>query len=185
MRLTAKEMTLVRRAIRGDAESFGTLYEQHLEAIYRYVFFRVSDHHDAEDLTETVFLKAWQAMGNYQVDGIPFRAWLYRIAHNTVIDHYRRTQHEEPLIDDLQISDTQPPLERQIVTQENSAGLAQAIHQLPPLQQHVVILRFIEGLTHAETAAVLDKEEGSVRVLQHRALKQLQSLLTVEEIKNG
>lgn len=185
MRLTAKEMTLVRRAIRGDAESFGTLYEQHLEAIYRYVYFRVSDHHDAEDLTETVFLKAWQAIANYELDEVPFVAWLYRIAHNTVIDHYRRTQHEEPLVDDVQMSDRQPLLEGQIVAQEKSAQLVQAIRRLPPMQQHVVILRFIEGLTHAEAAAVLHKEEGTVRVLQHRALKQLQLLLVVEETKHG
>lgn len=184
MKSTQPEIELVRRAAGGDANAFGMLYESHLDAIYRYIFYRVSTHQDAEDLTEIVFLKAWQAVAGYQMDGIPFRAWLYRIAHNTVVDHYRTRKETEPLEKHLAISDEQMLLEKQVLVREEAQQLARIVGQLAPLHQHVLILRFVQGLSHAEVAEVLGKGEGAVRVLQYRALKELQALLMIEETKN-
>lgn len=172
------EAALVKRAADGDADAFGMLYLLHLDAIYRYVRFRVGDTHDAEDLTEQVFLKAWEALPHYRQRGFPFASWLYRIAHNTVVDHHRRTASEMPLLD---ASDWDSPvtstLETIIQASEVSA-LAKAITQLPEDQQQVIVLRFIEGLSHAEVARIIDKSEGACRVIQHRALAALNRLLT-------
>lgn len=179
------EARLVARAVEGDAEAFGDLYEIHLDAIYRYVYYRTSNHQDAEDLTETVFLKAWRAIGRYQVDSSPFRAWLYRIAHNAVVDHYRAYQETEPLALHPTLSDDGGHVEQQIQRREWTDRLNQVIGRLSPLHQDVLVLRFINGLSHAEVAEILERSAGSVRVLQHRALKELEALLAVEDSRHA
>lgn len=176
------ESRLVARAVQGDAEAFGDLYELHLDAIYRYVYYRLSNHQDTEDLTERVFLKAWENMPGYRVGKTPFRAWLYRIAHNTVIDHYRAQQEALPLSEDLSIVDTSIDLEQQLLLKERSERLAKVISRLSPDHQHVLILRFIEGLSTKEVAQILNRSVGGVRVLQHRALKEMYGLWAVEEV---
>lgn len=176
-----KESQLVKQAVNGNTEAFGDLYEIHLEAIYQYIYYRLSNRHDAEDLTETVFLKAWQAIGDFEFGDVPFRAWLYRIAHNTVVDHYRAKKEIQSIDTMTQLTDEQPHVEQQILTREWSEKLAKVIQKLTPLHQHVLILRFINGLSHAEVAGILGRRVESVRVLQHRALKELQGLLALEE----
>ncbi|MFQ5923219.1 MAG: sigma-70 family RNA polymerase sigma factor, partial [Anaerolineales bacterium] len=84
------ESVLVSRAVAGEAHAFGRLYESHMDAIYRYIYFRVGEPAQAEDMTEEVFVKAWEALPNYRPTEHPFTSWLYRIAHNLVVDHYRR-----------------------------------------------------------------------------------------------
>lgn len=177
------EARLVARAVQGDAEAFGALYEMHLDAIYRYVYYRTSNHQDAEDLTETVFLKAWRAIGRYKVGGTPFRAWLYRIAHNAVVDHYRAYQETESLALHPTIPDDTGLVEQQIQQREWTDRLDRVIGRLSPLHQDVLVLRFINGLSHAEVAEILERSSGSVRVLQHRALKELEALLAVEDTR--
>src|ERR1051325_1346317 len=93
------EARLVQRAVAGDREAFGDLYERHLAAIYRYIFYRVGEAREAEDLTETVFLKAWQALNGYRPTEAPFAVWLYRIAHNLLVDRHRTRKEVEPLED--------------------------------------------------------------------------------------
>ncbi len=175
-----KEATLVARAVAGDADAFGELYLQHLDAIYRYVYFRVGNTEDAEDLTELVFLKAWEALPNYKPRGNRFASWLYRIAHNVVVDHHRRERSPLSLSfpGGRQWEGDEPAALDQVIRTEEAEALAAAIAQLPDEQQQVIILRFIEGLRHAEIARIIDKSEGACRVIQHRALTALNRLLS-------
>jgi RNA polymerase sigma-70 factor (ECF subfamily) len=172
------EKDLVRRAVQGDAEAFGDLYMLHLDRIYRYIFYKVGNEREAEDLTEQVFLNAWEAIGGYRHKGHPFYSWLYRIAHNVVIDYYRTGKEEEPL-DDVSFTLTDESLKpEELMTQEAEVvRLCEAIAQLPEKRQELILLRFVEGLSHAQVAQILGKSEGSCRVMQHRALTALSEIL--------
>jgi RNA polymerase sigma-70 factor (ECF subfamily) len=173
---------LIARAQRGDTAAFGDLYERYLTTIFRYVFYRVGERTEAEDLTETVFLKAWEALGRYRVREVPFRAWLYRIAHNTLIDCYRTTKETVPLDEQCELPDPADQPDELFDLQESRAAVTQALQNLPPDYQHVLTLRFISGLSHAETSQVLGRSEKAVRVLQHRALNALRKILTIREV---
>ncbi len=174
------ESALVERAVAGDADAFGALYLSHLDAIYRYIYFRVGDTEGAKDLTEQVFLNAWEALSGYRQRGSQFASWLYRIAHNVVVDQHRR---QKPIVStsllerEVRESEQSTALD-QVIKAEEAAALASAIAQLPENQQQVIVLRFIEGLRHAEVARIMDKSEGACRVIQHRALTALNRLLT-------
>jgi RNA polymerase sigma-70 factor (ECF subfamily) len=176
-------MSLIKGAIQGDADAFGELYKQHMAAIYRYIFFRVGNREDAEDLTEQVFLKAWEALPNYKDKGFPFQSWLYRIAHNSVVDHHRRQKEILPMpyLENLTTkNDPDHTLAHVIMTEENET-LAEAVAQLPEIQQQVIILRFIEGLNHKKVADILQKSYGACRTIQYRALAALNRLLSEEK----
>jgi RNA polymerase sigma-70 factor (ECF subfamily) len=174
------ESVLVKRAMAGAADAFGELYKLYLDAIYRYVYYRTKDAHDAEDLTEQVFLKAWEALPKYKRRGNPFTSWLYRIAHNVVADYYRRKKPTIPMspLEENEWASEQPTSLEQVIKAEEAAALAAAITQLPEEQQQVIVLRFIEGRKHAEVAHIIGKSEGACRVIQHRALVALNQLLT-------
>lgn len=177
---TDNERTLIQRAVAGDTEAYGELYRLNLDAIYRYVYYRVGLEQDAEDLAAIVFMKAWEALGNYRDFGYPFSSWLYRIAHNVVVDHHRRLNSKADIVEDVPLelieTDVETTLEK-IIEHEEQRTLANAIAQLSPDQQQVVILRFIEGFSHAEIAEILGKNEGTCRMIQHRALNTLGRLL--------
>ena len=172
------EEALVHRAANGDAEAFGDLYACHLNAIYRYVFYRVGNEKRAEDLTEEVFLSAWEAMEDYEQRGHPFSAWLYRIAHNAVVDHYRTQKDESPLdpFAFTLVDESLGPEEILLKKGEVSRLLA-ALKELSEDNQHLIILRFVEGLSHSEVARILGKSEVACRVAQHRALASLSEIL--------
>ncbi len=169
---------LIVRASRGDTAAFGDLYERYLNTIYRYVLYRVSDVAEAEDLTETTFLKAWQALADYRVRDVPFQAWLYRIAHNVIVDQHRTRKETLSLDQHLEIRDESASPEDRLGWHENVESLTLALQQLPPAYQQVLALRFISGLSHAETGRVLGRSEEAVRVIQYRALSALRALLT-------
>jgi RNA polymerase sigma-70 factor (ECF subfamily) len=181
-----QEHTLIQRAVSGDTEAYGELYHLNLDAIYRYIYYRVGLAQDAEDLTALVFMKAWEALGSYIDYGNPFSSWLYRIAHNVVIDHHRREKKlegyltggepVEEITSEIIEGQAENTLEK-IIEHEELQILAQAISQLSTDQQQVVILRFIEGLSHSEIADIIGKNEGTCRMIQHRALNALQRLL--------
>ena len=178
-----QEQTLVARAIEGDANAFGVLYSRHLDAIYRHVYFRVADVSLAEDLTEEVFVRAWTGMSKYKPQGHRFTSWLYRIAQNLIVDHYRKHS-RRPQVDDPEtelLPDSQLLPEDQISFQQDFEGLANAVQQLGSDEQQVIILRFVEGLSHREVAEVIGKSEGASRVIQHRALEALAGLLEADE----
>jgi RNA polymerase sigma-70 factor, ECF subfamily len=168
---------LIARAVQGDAAAFGDLYERYLTLMYRYVFYRVNDVAEAEDLTEQVFLKAWEALGHYQLRDVPFSAWLYRIAHNVVVDRHRTHKETLPLDGQLLLRDITSGPEDRLDWRETIESVAHALSQLTPIHQQVLTLRFISGLSHAETARVLERSDEAVRVLQHRALAALRELL--------
>ncbi len=176
----ANEPRIVERAKAGDFDSFALLYSFHLDAIYRYIYYRTGEVEDAEDLTEQVFLKAWEALPNYRPVGRNFINWLYRIAHNHVVDFHRRRSlvPMEALRDDLEPAD---PIQEDaldvIIRVEEKSRLAYAIQKLPEEHQQLIILRFIEGLAHADIARILEKSEGACRVMQHHALALLNKQL--------
>ena len=174
------EAMLVERAIGHDAEAFGRLYDMNIDRIYRHIYYRVGNEHDAEDLTQQVFLKAWQAIGKYRKMASPFIAWLMTIGHNLVVDFYRTRKDRAYLEAEVLASDPSSSPERTAEASLEQQRLRRAILQLGADEQQVVIMRFIEGFEFAEIASVMRKKEGNVRVILHRALAKLRSILEKE-----
>ena len=175
------EARLVKLAVAGDFDSFAALYTCYLDPIYRYILYRHGDTEDAKDLTEQVFMKAWEALPKYKPNGGSFLHWLYRIAHNILIDDHRRKKRIqfESLPDNAFV--TGQPHETtldMLISKEEAAALAAGIASLPEEYQQVIILRFIEGFGHAEIAKILDKSAGACRGIQYRALASLNKILT-------
>lgn len=172
------EEALVRRAASGDAEAFGDLYARHLDEIYRYVFYKIGSEKQAEDLTEQVFLSAWEAIDGYEARGHPFSAWLYRIAHNAVVDHYRAKKEERPLdAVAFRLADETLGPEETLLRKAEVSRLLDALRELSDEKQDLILLRFVEGLSHSEVADILGKSEVACRVMQHRALASLSEIL--------
>ncbi len=173
------ETELVVLAIDGDCDSFSILYGHYLDAIYRYIFVRVGNAVEAEDLTEDVFVRAWEALPNYHPTQHPFKSWLYRIAHNLIVDHHRKRKPIGLVDEELHSSPMAVSLPEEIVEFNQDAHvLAEAIQRLGEEEQLVVVLRFVEGLSHREVAEVIGKSEAASRVIQHRALLALTKYLT-------
>jgi RNA polymerase sigma-70 factor (ECF subfamily) len=184
MRVDRREARLTERALQGDREAFGDLYELYLDDLYRYVFYRLNHKEDAEDLTEQVFLKAWAGLSSFRGE-VPFKSWIYRIARNAVVDHYRMRKPELPVEGQkLPAGGHNHPLDSALA-QESTELLAEAISKLSALHQDVLILRFVNGSSTEETARILERSVGAIRVLQHRALKSVKSHLLAGEIING
>lgn len=175
------EQKLVRQAIAGDVEAFAGLYERYVERIYRYTRSRLGDDQAAEDLTSQVFLNAWQNLDRYQQRGIPFRAWLFRIAHNSVIDHYR-LQKDTASFEEIEVAYTPEAKNMDEITHETLENLHihQAIGHLTEEQQQVVRFKFIGGLNTQETARLMGKHPGAIRALQMRALQALAKILELQ-----
>jgi RNA polymerase sigma-70 factor (ECF subfamily) len=183
MPVEQRESQLTDRARQGDKEAYGDLYELYLDEIYRYVFYRVSNEADAEDLTEQVFLKAWENLPAYRGE-VPFKAWLYRIARNTTVDYYRTRKQSVPLDENDSLIEKKDQPEEKALSRETALRLNGAISKLSPLHQDVIILRFVNGYSTAEIAQILERSTGAVRVLQHRALNAIQGFLMAEDIAN-
>ncbi len=174
--LVNEERDLVLRSIKRDQEAFGQLYDRFVDKIYKYIYYRVNSKTEAEDLTAHVFLKAWEAIGNYQWTDRPFGAWLYRIAHNIVVDHFRTHRDTASLDDPLATEQIGSDFEDVVEQQLNADTLKAALSRLTHDQQEVIILKFLEGYSTAEIGAILGKQEGAVRTLQHRALTRLTAM---------
>jgi RNA polymerase sigma-70 factor (ECF subfamily) len=172
-RPTSGDAELVHRAQSGDAEAFGKLYERYADPIYRYIYSRVTVEAEAEDLTEAVFLKAFTAIGQYREKGHPYSAYLYRVAKNTLTDHWRERKTTLPLEDAEEVKAQDPVLDDQMIQFEQRTQLSEAITQLPEDYQEVIRLRVLLGMSTRQTAWWLQRSEGAVRVLLHRALKAL------------
>ena len=172
------EDSLIKEAGRGDAGSFGRLYDLHVDRIYRHIYYRVGNVHDAEDLTQQVFLNAWRALPRYKRTESPFIAWLMVIAHNLVINYYRARKHVP--YPDAEVEAPGKSVESVAEAHFDQERLHRAIMKLGKEQQMVIVLRFIEGFEYSEIAALLGKSEGAVRVIQHRALAKLRSILEKE-----
>ena len=173
---------LFAQAASGDKQAFGAFYQLYLDEIYRYIYFHVFDHQLAEDLTETTFLKAWKTLtaGKKKTKIKNMRAWIYRIAHNTVVDHHRTAKDEVAIDAVLHTRSGSTPLETLVEDRQQAAQLYGYITRLDPQYRQVIVLRFLNHMSHAETAQAMGIKEGHVRVLQYRALKQLHSLMAAE-----
>jgi RNA polymerase sigma-70 factor (ECF subfamily) len=169
---------LARRAADRDPQAFAELYDEHLNGIFRYVLYKVGDQTLAEDLTADVFAKAWEGIGKYQWRETPFEHWLIRIARNLVIDYWRAHRRPTSSIDGLDnTASSDPPPEETVARDVEIEGLAKGLTALADDQRDVLVLRFIEGYSHAEVAAALGKSEVAVRQIQVRALRNLQKIL--------
>lgn len=177
---TSDEAMLVQRAVGHDAEAFGKLYDMHVDRLYRHVYYRVGNEQDAEDLTQQVFLKAWQAIHKYEITASPFVAWLMTISHNLVVDFYRTRKEKVHLEVEVLASDPASSPERATEASLEQQRLRRAILRLGADEQQVVIMRFIEGFEFAEIASLMKKKQGNVRVILHRALVKLRNTLDKE-----
>ena len=175
-----EERRLVEQAKSGDAEAFAQLYDASMERVYRYVFFRVSDRQTAEDLTSQVFLKAWEKLESYHPKG-PFLSWLYAIARNTVIDHYRTQKQTVSLEDAGPMAADNDGLEDVMEFHFEMKSVQAAMQHLTDEQKEVLILRFIAEFDTDEIARRMDKSEGAVRALQMRALQALAKVIDLNE----
>lgn len=168
---------LIDRAIDGDGDAFGRLYDMHVDRVYRHIYYLVSNNSDAEDLTQQAFIKAWQAIGQYKKTASPFLAWLIKISHNLVIDFYRSKKTEINVDFDVVATKTEVNPEHLVEVRFNQQEIRQAINKLRGDQQQVILMRFIEGFSYPEIAATLGKSEGAIRVILHRALVKLRKVL--------
>lgn len=172
-----EDAALIAEAKAGEVEAFGHLYRRHLATIYRYVRSRVYRDRDAEDLTEQVFLKAFESLETYEERGVPFEAFLYRVAHNTVVDYYRTQKAELPLEKIEGVHGENSEIERGLLDKERIAEIMAAMNGLSEDYQEVIRLRVILDLPTDEVAQWMDRKPNAVRVLLHRALKALRTEL--------
>jgi RNA polymerase sigma-70 factor (ECF subfamily) len=175
------EREIIQKAQEGDREAFGALYDHYLPNIYRFILLKVGRREDAEDLTHHVFLSAWEHVRRYEHRGFPFSSWLYRIASNAVIDHYRTARHHQNLetVPEEVFAETDPVGET-VDAAIGARHVRAALMKLDPDQQNVLIMRFVGELSSKEIAEVIGKSEGAVRVIQHRALKQLKKFTNAQ-----
>jgi len=172
------DQMLAQRA-RHDPEAFGVLYERHIGAIYRYVYYRVGNTEDAEDLTARVFTRALKHMRNYSDRGVPFSAWLYRIAHNVVANYHRdNSRHPSVPLDDMELHGAHhDDADAKIDVDRQRDRLIRAIALLPEDRQQLVVLKFVQQLQNAEIGQIMNRSEGAVKSLYHRTLGQLREVL--------
>ncbi len=173
------EESLVRQAKQGDQKAFAQLYEEHFDRIYRYVALRIGDRMEAEDMTQQVFLNALRSISSFKWKGVPFAAWLFRIAHNQVVDYLRKKAKQgTALLDEsLAIDDISP----QLVAEHNLdiEQLLLATKRLTEAQREVLSLRFAGGLSIAQVAKIMGKSQGAIKALQHSAIVALRKVLLV------
>ncbi|HET9115597.1 MAG TPA: sigma-70 family RNA polymerase sigma factor [Gaiellaceae bacterium] len=166
---------LVARGQQGDRDALEELYLIHFDRIYSYLHVSVGNRHDAEDLTTQTFLKMLEKIGSFRWQSAPFSAWLFRIAHNLAMDHFRsrrRWQPEEEVPEPP--GDEEPSAELMAMRTIGRESMLKLIERLSPEQQQVLTLKFVFNLPNAEVASILDKTEGAIKSLQHRALVSLQ-----------
>ncbi len=167
-------------AAQADRSAFDTLYRRYLDRVYAYAFYQLGDHHDAEDATERTFLAAMRALPAFRDEGATFRAWLFRIAHNTVANAHRSRarRRADPLPEpfDRPAPDADPA--GLVARADELRTVLRAVAALSEDRRQVILLRFVDGLSSSEIGQVLDRSAGAVRVLLHRALRDLAERLT-------
>ncbi|MCE7083505.1 ECF subfamily RNA polymerase sigma factor, BldN family [Streptomyces sp. ST2-7A] len=176
---TVCTMDLVERAQAGEGEAFGLLYDHYADTVHRFIYYRVNNRATAEDLTSETFLRALRRIGTFTWQGRDFGAWLVTIARNLVADHYKssRTRLEVTTGEMLDPDEMVRSPEDSVLERLSNAALLEAVRRLNPQQQECVSLRFLSGLSVAETAKVMGKNEGAIKTLQYRAVRTLARLL--------
>ena len=171
------EKDTIEKAIKGEASAFGLLYDKYQPQIYRFIYLKVGHREEAEDLTHQVFLKTWGSISRYDFQGFPFSSWLYQIARNQVIDYYRTKKTKITFEEIIEIETDDDSLAEAIDNELTIEKVKSAIACLGNEQQDVIILRFIEDLSLQEVASILEKTQGAVKLLQHRAIKNLRKAM--------
>lgn len=180
------EKTLIDKA-KKDPDAFGLLYQRYVDRIYNYIYYRTGSARDAEDLTGKVFFKAMGHIQNYRHMGLPFSAWLYRIAHNLIANYHRdRYRKQEISLDDvtgptLTLPGSQP--ESRLVHSQEVEDLLANIRDLAPNRQELLILKFVDQLSNAEIGQIMRKSEGAIKSLYHRTLLELRERMEGEQEK--
>jgi RNA polymerase sigma-70 factor (ECF subfamily) len=180
-----EEKEVLARALQGDREAFGALYEQYVERIFNYVYYRTGNVHDAEDLTARVFYRAMYHIQNYVDRGVPFSAWLYRIAHNLIANWHRdHSRHQEiPLEDAPTLHFKGEPPEVALMHDQDHDELLKLIRHLPAERQHLLILKFVEHMSNTEIGEIMNRSEGAVKSLYHRTLLSLRDELDSTDLE--
>ena len=169
------ESELISLASEGDADAFGALYIKYIDQIYNYIYFRTSNGKDAEDICSRVFIRALNHIERYEDRGYPFSAWLYRIAHNLVVNWYRDRERS----DEIPLEEQYPPptmdgnVEERIEKEDDKDLLMAIIHGLSEDRKELLILKHVEGLTNYEIGQIMDRTEGAIKALYHRTLESL------------
>jgi RNA polymerase sigma-70 factor (ECF subfamily) len=166
------EETVIEKASSGETDAFSFLYERYVNRIYNYIYYRTGNPFEAEDLTSRVFHRALNHINHYHNRGVPFSAWLYRIAHNLVANWHRDNsrRNEVPLDDQPNLFHQGEQPERALVTNQELENLLKVIRTLPAERQQLLILKFVEGMSNAEIAQIMMRSEGAIKSLYHRTL---------------
>jgi RNA polymerase sigma-70 factor (ECF subfamily) len=176
--MLADESGLIERA-KTDPEAFGILYERYVNKVYSYIYYRVGNHHDAEDLTARTFHRALDHIDHYVQRGAPFSAWLYRIAHNLVANWHR--DHSRRKVVSLEDVNLSPPLregpQHLAEQKEEENELLSAVRQLPADRQQLLVLKFVEEMSNIQIGLVMGRSEGAIKSLYHRTLLSLREML--------
>ena len=173
----------VKLAMLGNRNAFADLFDQYYASLYRYFYFHLGNQQDAEDLAGLVFLKAWQNMNTFDPAKGTFKSWLYRVAHNVLIDSYRKQRDELPLDAFQDVVQTEKKLEDALISKQQTELLYKALLTLDERSRAVIIYRFISGFNHHETARLVGISEGNVRVIQLRALQKVKQFFA--EVENA
>lgn len=166
-----------------DKAAFGELYERYLQKIYSYVYYRTGNVHDAEDLTAKVFIRALSHISSYVEKGVPFQAWLYRIAHNLVANWHRDQGRRKIIaLDDYVVHSLKSEApDRLNEEREEQSQLLEAVRRLPEDRQQLILLKFVERMSNAEIGAIMGRTEGAIKSLYHRTLLALrEEIITIQ-----
>ena len=174
------EESVILLAGEGNTEAFSLLYERYVTRIYNYIYYRTGNPYEAEDLTSRVFHRALGHINHYSNRGVPFSAWLYRIAHNLVANWHRDNsrRNEVPLEDQTGLPQRTEHPEHSLVNSQELENLLKVIRQLPAERQQLLILKFVEGMSNAEIATIMMRSEGAIKSLYHRTLLTLRDDIT-------
>jgi RNA polymerase sigma-70 factor, ECF subfamily len=167
---------LIAEAAKTDPGAFGELYERYYMRVYRYVYHRLGNQADAEDVTALVFMKALEALPTYQTRRSSFAPWLFRITRNAVIDHYRRQRKQNPLEDAEHVAGAVDPMTSALHSEQRTE-LRSLMKHLSDDQRDVVLMRYVSDLSFSEIASSLSKNEPAIRMLLHRGLRKLKAVL--------
>lgn len=163
----------IRKAQKGDRDAFGKLYDLFLNRLYRFIYYKVTNRETAEDITEQVFVKMFEKLPTYKETGLPFEAWLFRVARNQVIDFYRTRKHTVSLEKVMEVPDVEPSLIDRVHTTMTMDMVKKALVKLHDSYREILILKFIEDKGNEEISVIVNKPVAHVRVLQSRAIAAL------------
>ena len=171
------------QAAQGDAEAFGYLFQKYVTAIFNYIYYRTGNQHDAEDITARVFHRAFGHISSYKYMGVPFSAWLYRIAHNLVANYHRDSsrKREVSLEDHLDLHTPSDHPETVLLINQDNEALLTAIRKLTPDRQQLLILKYVEHLSNSDIAVIMGRSEGAIKSLYHLTLQALKTFLGENE----